>query len=49
MRSDGKESACSVEDLGLMPGSGRSLEKKMASHSSIPAWEIPCTKEAGGQ
>ena len=47
--SDGKESACSVEDLGLIPGSGRSLEKGTASHSSIPAWEIPCTKESGGQ
>ena len=23
-RSDGKESACSAEDLGLIPGSGRS-------------------------
>ena len=46
--SDGKESACSVEDLGLIPGSGRSLEKGMASHSSIPAWEIPCTKSLVG-
>ena len=24
------------------------LEKEMASHSSIIAWEIPCTEEAGG-
>ena len=24
-----------------------SLEKEMATHSSIPAWEIPWTEEAG--
>ena len=24
------------------------LEKEMASHSSIFAWEIPCTEEPGG-
>ena len=24
------------------------LEKEMATHSSILAWEIPCTEEAGG-
>jgi len=24
------------------------LEKKMATHSSIPAWEIPWTEEPGG-
>jgi len=28
-------------DAGLIPGSGRSLEKEMTTHSSIPAWEIP--------
>ena len=39
--SDGKESACSVGDLGSIPGLGRSLEKKMATHSSSLAWEIP--------
>ena len=33
--SDSKESACSVEDLGLIPGLGRSLGKGMAIHSSI--------------
>ena len=47
--SDGKESACSMGDLGLIPGSGRSLEKEMATHSSIPAWKFSCTKESGGQ
>ena len=25
------------------------LEKEMATHSSIPAWEIPWTEEPGGQ
>ena len=24
------------------------LEKKMATHSSVPAWEIPWTEEPGG-
>ena len=24
------------------------LEKEMAAHSSIPAWEIPWTEEPGG-
>ena len=24
-----------------------SLEEEMATHSSIPAWEIPCTEETG--
>ena len=33
--------------VGLMPGSGRSLEKEMATHSSILAWEIPWTEELG--
>ena len=35
------------EDMGLLPGSGRSLEKEMATHFSIPAWRIPWTEEAG--
>ena len=39
--SDGKESAFNAKDLGSMPGSGRSLEKEMAPHSSILAWRIP--------
>ena len=42
--SNGKESACIAEDPGLIPGSGRSLEKGMATHSSIPAW-IQWTEE----
>ena len=31
----------------LFPGSGRSLEEEMATHSSIPAWKIPWTEEPG--
>ena len=46
--SDGKESACSVGDLGSIPGSGRSLEKEMATHFSILAWKIPWMEEPGG-
>ena len=33
-------------DVGSSPGSGRSLEKEIATHSSILAWEIPWTKES---
>ena len=34
---------------GSIPGSGASsLEEKMATHSSIPAWRIPWTEEPGG-
>ena len=45
--SDGKESACNADEPGLIPGpgSGRSLEKKMVTHSSILAWKIPRTEE----
>ena len=47
----GKESACSAGaagDAGSIPGSGRSLEEGMATHSSILVWEIPQTEEPGG-
>ena len=33
-------------DVGLIPGLGRSPEKKMATLSSILAWEIPWTRGA---
>ena len=36
-----KESACNEGDPGLIPGLGRSLDKGMATHSSILAWRIP--------
>ena len=34
-------------DVGLIPGSGRSLEKEMARDSIILAWEISWTEEFG--
>ena len=43
-----KKSACNARDPGMNPGSGRSLEKEMATHSSILAWRIPWTEEPGG-
>ena len=43
--ANGKESACSAGDLGLTPGSGRSLEEGTATHSSILTWRIPWTEE----
>ena len=46
--SDRKASACSAGDPGLIPGSGRSLEKEMTTHSGILAWRIPWTEESGG-
>ena len=36
-------------DLGSIPGLEDPLEKEMATHSSIFAWEIPWTEEPGGQ
>ena len=35
-------------DRAPIPGSGRSLEEEMATHSSILAWRIPWTEEPGG-
>ena len=35
--SNGKESACNAGDPGLIPGSGISPEKGMATHSSVLA------------
>ena len=35
-------------DAGLIPGSGRSLKEKMATHASTLAWRIPWTGEPGG-
>ena len=46
--SDGEESACDTENLASIPGSGRPLEKRMTTHSSILAWRIPWTEGPGG-
>ena len=35
------------ETLVLFPGLQNSLEKEMATHSSILAWRIPKTEEPG--
>ena len=45
---DSKESACSDGDPDSIPGSGRSLEKEMATHCSILAWRLAWTAEPGG-
>ena len=45
--SDGKESACNVGDSGPVPGSENTLEKGMATHSSVLAWRISWTEETG--
>ena len=37
-----------IRDSGSIPGSGRSPEEGMATHSSILAWRIPWTEEFGG-
>ena len=47
LSSVGTESACNVGDPGLIPGLRRSLEKEMATHSSILAWRTPWTEEPG--
>ena len=46
--SDSKESHCNAGDLGLIPGSGSSPKKGIATHSRILAWRIPGTEESGG-
>ena len=46
--SDGKESACNAEDTHLILGWEDTLEKGMATHSSILAWGIPWTEELVG-
>ena len=37
-----------IGDTSLIPGLARSLQKEMATHSSILPWEIPWTEEPGG-
>ena len=40
-----KNPSASAGDAGSIHGLGRSLEKEMAIHSSILAWEIPWADE----
>ena len=37
-----------VGDAGYIPGSENTLEEEMPTHSSILAWEVSWTEEAGG-
>ena len=45
----GKESACQYRrfDTGLILSREDPVEKKMATHTSILAWEIPWSEETG--
>ena len=36
-----------IRDMGLIPGLEDTLEKDLATHSDILAWEIPWTEEPG--
>ena len=40
--------AADIRDPSSIPGSGRSQEEGMATHSSTLAWRIPWTEEPGG-
>ena len=42
-----RETACNAGDLGSAPGLEEPLEKEMATHSDILAWEIPWTEKPG--
>ena len=44
----GKEATYNAGNAGLIPGQEDPLEKEMAAHSSILAWEIPWTEEPDG-
>ena len=48
MGKDLPANAGDARDVGLIPGSGRSLEEEMATHSSVLAWRIPWIEEPGG-
>ena len=43
-----KNQPANVGDIGLIPGSGSSLDKEMATQSGIIAWKIPWTEEPSG-
>ena len=43
-----KTTPANAGDTGSIPGLEEPLGKGMASHFSIPAWEIPQTEEPGG-
>ena len=43
-----KNPLANAGDVGLIPQSEDSLEKEIATHSSILAWKSPWTGEPGG-
>ena len=43
-----KKPPTNAGDMGSIPVSEDSLEKKMATHFSILTWKIPWTEEPGG-
>ena len=48
MVKDPPANAGDTRDSGSILGSGRSLDKEMATHASVLAWRIPWTEEPGG-
>ena len=46
--SDCKESACNAGDVSSDPGSGRSPEEGIATHSNVLAWSNAWTEEPDG-
>ena len=43
-----KNLSANAGDMSSIPGQEDPLEKEMATHYSILAWEIPWTEEHGG-
>ena len=43
-----KALACHAGDPGSIPGTGRSPEKEMATHSGTLAWRIPWAEKGWG-
>ena len=43
-----KEFTCNAGNLDLIPGLEDPLKKKMATYSSILAWELPQTEQLSG-
>ena len=43
-----KNLPANAREAGSIPGSGRFLEKEMATHFSTLAWKIPWMEEPGG-
>ena len=48
MENNPPANAADIRNANLIPGSGRSPEEGMATHSSILAWKMPWTEQSGG-